>query len=357
MRIAVLGPIYSDSLAKCILYTLKDMGHDVVSLNPEANLLSGHLPDALYTKTFLNIKPLELFLLKAIPSLETYYYKNILVDLSKLEPDLIISTMWDIPAPVVEKLKKRPGSEPILVVWCPDALSNFDRQYIFDAPWDFLFFKDRYIVTFMRNKLGLNAHLLPLGCYPRWHRRVELSERERPIYECDITTAGALYYYRAKIFENFKEYNIKIWGPPPKPYMQSPLKQVWQGRYVGETDKAKAFNGAAIVLNTMHYAEIYGLNQRVFDANGCGGFQIVDDSPVIGDYFVPGKEIVVFGTLKELKEIIPYYLNRPEEREGIALSGYERAHKEHTFRHRLDAMFSIISEQNRNFQALQSSGS
>jgi len=134
--------------------------------------------------------------------------------------------------------------------------------------------------------------------------------------------------------------------------MQSQLKEAWQGRYVGEMDKAKAFNGAAIVLNTMHYAEIHGLNQRVFDACGCGGFQIVDQSPVLSEFFIPGKEVIAFSTLRELQEIIPYYLNHPREREEIALSGYDRAHREHTFRHRLEAMFAIISEQERNFQAL-----
>jgi spore maturation protein CgeB len=354
MRIAVLGPIYSDSFAKCILYTLMDMGHEVTSANPEETLLSGHLPDALYTRNFLNIKPLELFLLKAIPGLEVSYYKDSLRDLRKFEPDLIISTMWDIPTPVVKKFKKQSGRQPLLVVWCPDALSNFGRQYLFDAPWDFLFFKDSYVVDFMRNKLELNAHLLPLGCYPRWHRKVELSQEERRIYGCDITTAGSLYYYRAKILENFMEYDIKIWGLPPKPYMRSQIRRMWQGRYVGEIDKAKAFNGAAIVLNNMHFAEIRGLNQRLFDACGCGGFQIVDNSPVMREYFVTGKEIIVFNNMKELREIIPYYLNRPRERDEIAFSGYKRAHKEHTFRHRLEAMFAIISDQNRNFRALLS---
>jgi spore maturation protein CgeB len=352
MRIAVLGPISSDSFAKCILITLRDMGHEVISANPEESLISGHLSDTLYTRNFLNIKPLEVSLLKAFPRLEAYYYKNCLVDLINFEPDLIISTMWDIPTPVVEKLKKRPGREPLLVVWCPDALTNFGRQYIFDAPWDYLFFKDCYIVEFCRDNLELNAHLLPLGCYPGWHKKMELSPQEKAYYGCDITIAGALYYYRALIFEQFLEYRIKIWGLPPKPYVKSPLTACYQGKYVGELEKAKAFNGAAIVLNTMHYGEVRGLNQRVFDACGCGAFQIVNANPVLDEYFISGKEIIAFHNLKELRELIPYYLNRPLEREEIAHAGYARAHGEHTFGHRLGKMFTVIAQQNRNFQNL-----
>ncbi len=62
------------------------------------------------------------------------------------------------------------------------------------------------------------------------------------------------------------------------------------------------------------------------------------------------KRLVPFNTLKELQELVPYYLNRPREREQIAQAGYARAHREHTFQHRLEKMFSIIAEQNGNFK-------
>lgn len=334
MRLAVIGPIYSDSFAKCIAHALQDMDHETLSIDPDGGLWGSNI---------LKRKSIEMVLFKTCPALESFKWKRAIAEVKNFEPEIILSAMWDIPTAILEDLKKRPGREPLAVMWCPDALTQFRRQYVFVAPWDYLFFKDRYVVDFFREKLQLNAHLLPLACYPKWHRKVALTAEDQKIYGCEITTAGGFYHYRTKFFEHFMQYQMKLWGPPPGNYIKSPVLKFAQGRYVGELEKAKAFNGAAIVLNNMHYAEIMGVNQRVFDACGCGAFQIVDASPVMEDYFIPGKELVCFRNLKELQEVIPYYLNRPQEREEIAQAGYIRAHREHTFQHRLEKMLSVIS--------------
>ncbi len=335
MRIAVIGPIFSDSFAKCIVHALRDMGNETLSIEPE---------EGLWGSNILKRKSIEVALFKLYPALESFKWKRAIADVRNFQPEIILSVLWDIPPAILADLKKGPGRELTAVMWCPDHLTLFHRQYVFVAPWDYLFFKDRYIVDFFREKLQLNAHLLPLACYPKWHRKVALSPEEQEIYGCEITTAGGFYYYRTKFLEHFLQYQMKIWGPPPSNFIKSPVLKFAQGRYVGELEKAKAFNGAAIVLNNMHYAEIMGVNQRVFDACGCGAFQIVDASPVMADYFIPGKELVCFRNLKELQELIPYYLNRPQERAEIAQAGYQRAHREHTFQHRLEKMLHIISE-------------
>ncbi len=343
MRIVVIGAIFSDSFAKCITYALKDMGHEVQSINPEKGLLSGRLPDRWRSQNFLKIANLEHYLFKVWPGLETTIWKKPLQDIKRFEPDLILSTMWDMPPQIVEDMKKTRGKAPLAVVWCPDAISNLGLQYVFTAPWDFLFFKDQFIVDYCRS-IELNAHLLPLACYPRWHRQVELSPAERNYYGCDITIAGNLYGVRAKVFEEFLRYKVKIWGASPARTVKGPILQAHQHHYVGEIEKAKAFNAAAIVLNNMHYAEIQGLNKRAFEAAGCGAFQIISYLPVVEEYFVPGREIVVYRNLQELREIIPYYLNRPQERAEIAAAGYARAHAEHTYFHRLKVILSLIVE-------------
>jgi spore maturation protein CgeB len=344
MRIAVIGPIYSDSFAKCIVHTLLDMGHEVLSIDVERTMFSRYLSESLFIHNFLRLRSIETVLVKAFPAFETYKWRKAINQTKIFEPDIILSVIWDIPTEILESLKHGSGREPVAAMWCPDPLTNFQRQYIFVTPWDFLFFKDRYIVELFENKLQLNAHLLPLACYPKWHFKVELTPDEKKIYGCDITTAGSLYYYRTKFLENFMRYQVKIWGPPPSVYIKSPILKFAKGRYAGELEKAKAFNGAAIVLNNMHYGEILGLNQRVFDACGCGAFQIVDASPVMEEYFIPGQELVCFRDLKELQELIPYYLNRPQERAEIAQAGYLRAHAEHTFQHRLKKMLQIMAK-------------
>ncbi|WP_169311518.1 CgeB family protein [Desulfobacca acetoxidans] len=281
-------------------------------------------------------------MIKAIPELEVVIFRKALHELNRFEPELVLSTIWDIPPDVVSNFKKGPARTPITAVWCPDAMINFDRQYIFTAPWDYLFFTDEYIVEFFHN-LELNAHLLPLACYPGWHRQVRLTPEEKEFYGCDITTAGNLYGVRVKVFEQLLDYDVKIWGASPGRTITSPVRRFHQHRYVGELEKSKAFNAAAIVLNNMHYAAIRGLNKRAFEACGCGGFQLISDSSVLAQYFVPGQEVVVYRNLQELRELVPYYLNRPEERAAIAAAGYRRAQSEHTYHRRLETMLRIIA--------------
>jgi spore maturation protein CgeB len=92
----------------------------------------------------------------------------------------------------------------------------------------------------------------------------------------------------------------------------------------------------------MHYGEIEGVNCRLFEVAGCGAFQIADWKPALPDLFEPEHEIVTFHTRRELKEKVDYYLAHPEERQEIAGRAYARAHREHTYEVRLNAMFEIL---------------
>src|SRR5262249_53330060 len=114
------------------------------------------------------------------------------------------------------------------------------------------------------------------------------------------------------------------------------------GRVVFGLEKSKAFRAAKIVLNTMHFGEIEAVNQRAFDAAGCGAFQIIDENAALPELFEPGREIVTFRTLADLKEKVDYYLARPLERAEIAERAQRRAHAEHTMDHRIAVILDHV---------------
>jgi spore maturation protein CgeB len=115
------------------------------------------------------------------------------------------------------------------------------------------------------------------------------------------------------------------------------------GRGVYETDKCKAVAGAKIVLNSLHFAEINGLNCRTFEVSGCGGFQLMSYSPAIAEHFEIGKEVEVFHDRNELIEKVEYYLLEHEKREKIARAGQRRAYAEHTYSHRLSMLIDLVT--------------
>jgi len=116
-----------------------------------------------------------------------------------------------------------------------------------------------------------------------------------------------------------------------------------QGRCVYYEEKAKAFRGARIVVNNLHYGETWGVNVRCFEAAGAGAFQMVDWKPGLSQLFEDGKELISFRSVDELKQRIDFWLPRHAERRVIADAGMRRAHAEHTYRLRLKLLLDTLS--------------
>ena len=325
MKILVSGIIYPDSFARNIVVTLRAMGHSVRTTGPK--LSGGH--------TIL-LRQLLDFAKRAFAHLEERSYDTVIRETAGFGPDLILFP-GDQPHPrVIHKLRLECSAK--IVQWFPDAISNLDRQYILASEYDAVFFKDEYMAEFVQEKLGKMAYFLPQACNPMWHRRVVVTPADRQMYGCDLTVAGNLYWYRALMLEPFVDYDMKIWGKSVPRWLESPITRLHQNKYLAENEKAKAFCTAKIVLNNMHYAELLGCNLRLFEAAGCGAFQIVDWRPNLHKFFEPDKEIVTYRTRQELKEKVDYYLHQDDARQAIANCGYERAHREHTYEHRLNQL-------------------
>ncbi|HEV2380398.1 MAG TPA: glycosyltransferase [Terriglobia bacterium] len=330
MRILISGHIYPDSFARNIAAAAKDMGHTVLTVDPRP--IRRRLG---YAGTIL----LD-YLAKAIPPVETPGHRALVRSAERFEPDLVLIAHGTLDPMVVRQLRKVTTAR--LAAWYPDSLANLGRQYLLASDLDAWFFKDPYMVDMFRARLGLNAFYLPEACNPRWHRRVELSDSDRRHYGCDLTSACNMYYYRARILEMFANYNLKIWGSGFPFWLRSPLRAHYTNHYVAESEKSKAFNAAKIVVNTMYLAEVEGVNCRLFEAAGCGAFQIADWKPALPELFEPEREIVTFRSREELREKVDYYLARPEERQVIADRAYARAHREHTYENRLQRMFENL---------------
>lgn len=86
-------------------------------------------------------------------------------------------------------------------------------------------------------------------------------------------------------------------------------------------------------------------NASLFYIAGCGGFQITDDSRSdVERFFVPGKEIVLFHDVEELKEKVSYFLRHEEERNRVREAAYRRACSEHTYKHRIRSLMDAVEE-------------
>jgi spore maturation protein CgeB len=272
---------------------------------------------------------------------ERLFESRLLRAAQHFEPDLVLVTLGNQVSPKTIRRLRGVIKAPI-ACWCQDQMTTIGRQYLIGAEYDAVFVKDRHLQDlFSRMIKSTPYYYLPEACNPRVHRSEDLSVEQMARYGCDVMLAGTLYYYRQEILRQLADFEVKIWGLRPD-WLDYRLKAPHIGREVVAQDKARAVAGAKICLNTLHYGEVNGLNCRAFEIAGCGGFQLITSVPVLGEHFVPGEEIMAFNSSNQLVELIRYYLAHPELTKLIARRAQGRAHREHTYEHRLSDIFRIV---------------
>ena len=266
--------------------------------------------------------------------------KALLRKVAEFQPSLVLVILGNQLSPKTVARLRAQTTAP-LVCWCQDQMTTLGRQYLLGSGYDAVFVKDRYLQDlFSRMIKSTSFHYLPEACNPRVHRIVEPDETERARLQCEVMIAASLYYYRQEILQQLSEFDLKVWGYRPD-WLVYRLRAWHGGAEIVMDDKAKALRAARICLNTLHFAEVNGLNCRAFEIAGCGGFQLVNSVPVLAEHFEPGREVASFDSVDHLIEQIRYYLRNPAEAASIASRGQARAHADHTYEHRLHDIFEI----------------
>tara|TARA_R110001599_G_scaffold353465_1_gene593090 strand:+ start:63 stop:1139 length:1077 start_codon:yes stop_codon:yes gene_type:complete len=339
MNILVIGKFYEEGFARHIAETLEVMGHSI------ARYEFGNAPHRLKWRVGQRLDQIakNLYLLTDnIPAIRSWRARALWKVAEKKSTELVIVCHDFLWSREVDELKCRTDAK--VVMWFPDSLINIGKGHFMNASYDALFFKDPYIVNSLKEVLASPVYYLPECFNPRKHWLPEENIGDDSKYRCDITIVGNSHAYRIAFFKRLAACDVKQWGSQP-PLWLSPdaLGGMFQGRQVLNHEKVRAFRGAKIVINNLHYSEIWGVNVRAFEVAGSGSFQMVDWRPGLGDLFEDGLELVSFRGIQDLKEKIEYWLPRDKERRAIASAGMKRAHSEHTYRHRLTLLLETVA--------------
>jgi spore maturation protein CgeB len=339
MKILVVGKFSTEQFALHIEETLLNMGHIVFRY--EHGLNEGNSGSLLSTR-LKQIRRVFYDALSTLSQFQRIRANNIVAFAVNKCPDIIIVSHDFLMPEEIKIIKKETGTT--IVLWFPDSIGMFGRAYFLNGGYDALFFKDPYIVCYLKNKTSLPVYYLPECFNPRSLGEVEIKEIDKKKYECDLTTAGNIYPYREAFFQQIIGYKIKIWVNPPPTWMDiNKISEFLQYRFVADNEKVKAFRTAKIVINSLNPAEIWGLNARAFEIAGARGFQLIDWRPGLNQLFNDGKEVVSFSSIADLKRKIDHYLVHDCEREAIAHAGMQRAIRDHTYEIRLDLLLSTIA--------------
>lgn len=104
------------------------------------------------------------------------------------------------------------------------------------------------------------------------------------------------------------------------------------------------FRASKINLNPTMRPIRCGLPQRIWDILGCGGFLMTNSQKEITDCFEPGVHLETYDSIPELIDKCAYYLEHDEERERIALAGYEEVKARGSVLTRVTQMIKMSTE-------------
>ena len=263
----------------------------------------------------------------------------------RYKPDIaIVAGGHRISANSIKTLKKR---NILCVLWTIDAPHNF--QPILDvAPfYDQIFCQGTEAVEILQNEGQKNVDWLPVGCDPKYQKKVELKKSEIEKFKKDIVFVGSYYPNRWQILNELKEFNLGIWGPgwnKAKNSNKSPI--VIQGVHLDHDSWVKIYSAAKIVI-IIHYQNglvpCYQASPKIFEALSCNSFVLVDRQKDVFSLFKDKTHLVGFDNITDLKVKISYYLKNSEERKKIAEAGNSEVLKKHLYIHRIKKLLKTLN--------------
>lgn len=337
MNITVVGSFDTENFGLHIAENLEHMGHQV------RRVASTKRHDAFQRYGRLNsiLRVVDRQLHFASAKTRRFVEKPVLAEIGAAPADLVITTFDFFRKEELDVIRKAlPGVK--IVMWFPDHVKSFDRAFFMTAGYDALFFKDPFIVKNLYDIYEMNVFYLPEAFSKLRHTVTDDFAARQAEYDCDIAMIGSQHSFRVPLLEKLLDFDIKLYGVGNPWWLNTDkIKKFYTGKFAADHEKANAFCGAKISLNTLYFAEVEGVNVRAFEIAGSGGFQLVQWKPGLEDLFVVGKEVAAYHTAAELRQKIRYYLDHPEERKAIAAAGKARAWAEHSYEPRLQRMIDM----------------
>jgi spore maturation protein CgeB len=324
MRVGVVGGAAPDEFAAHIADALRQLGHE-----PAAFELT--VPRRRRDQAVLAARQL-------LPRLDERAQQRISRAVLAAGCELVINIDLRLAPRVVAQLRAH-GVK--VAFWFPDAVSNLGRQLMVLAPYNALFFKDPHMVRHLSAFLATPVHYLPEACNPRVHRPAG-----NVAAEPYLAVVGNMYPSRVRLLERLaaKGIPLALFGAGfPRWLGPTPLAPLHRGRPVFGAEKARVFRTAAGVLNTLHPAEVDGMNARLFEAAGSGGAVLTEFRSALPALFAPEQEVLAFTDFDELVGQAQRLLGDAGLAARLGDAAARRAHRDHSYERRVAALLDQVA--------------
>jgi hypothetical protein len=161
----------------------------------------------------------------------------------------------------------------------------------------------------------------------------------------NIVFVGGPTPERVTHLEAVADLGLSVYGYGEDEWKASPSLAPCCNPPIDERDALNAcYNGARISVNVTRPHGSSSLNMRVYEAMASGSLMLTDDKSDAHTLFEPGKEIVVYKTLADLRAKAVWLLENEDERKRIAEAGRKRVLREHTYAARMTEAAPLIEQ-------------
>ncbi len=341
LHVAVVGPIYGGSLpiARYVVEALEALGHRVSwldhSVHHESYHAFGTFRDDRH-RLAMQSRFAEVLSLSTI------------THLAEDPPDLVLAmAQAPLTLAVLQHLRKK---KFLTAMWFVENYRHLTYWQQLAAGYDYWFvIQQGECLEALKRAGAAHVHYLPMAADPSIHRPLTLTLAEQQEYGADVSFVGAGYANRRHHLPQWlsKDWTFKLWGNEWEGAAN--LHHVLQrnGARIDTETCMKVFNATAVNLN-LHSCSGMGLdsqpdfvNPRTFELAACGAFQLVDDRTLLPDLFT-SDEVVSFRRTEDVPQLIQMWLTDPDGRRGRAEASRRRVLRDHTYRHRLQALLTTV---------------
>jgi spore maturation protein CgeB len=330
--------------------SLRKLGHNVDAFMRNAPAVFGW--QASRSQRFTGGKTLAALISvisSRVPRLQPDYAvrnRRLLAKVKRCEPDVILLTGGNhiIFPETLARIKADYGCKLVYLSGVSPIVFSHDLERRAAPLYDLVIVNDYYHGIQWLELGAKQMEALPISaCDPDYHRPYALTESERAEFGCEVGFVGTLapdnlYSTRVQALEAVRECGLGIWSihaiPPA-------LRACYRGPALGER-VLRALCGSKVQVNPHGNFMRYGGNMRLFEASGCGVFQIADDLPGASKWFTPGETIVTYRDHDHLRELTAYYLRHDAERQQIAQAARTHVYAHHTYDHRMAALVDLL---------------
>ncbi len=260
--------------------------------------------------------------------------------IEEARPDLFLTLFgFDVSRESLQWMRGR--DLPSACWWINDPF-QFQRSVRKAPYYDFVFSNSCVCPSQYLQAGAPHAYFLPTACAPGVHRPRPPEER----YRSEVCFAGDWSALRERMVEALVgRFRVRIFGPwSEKLAPGSALRASLVDGFFSPDEMAVMFSSAAVVLNlhTWFGEHDHGLNPRLFEAAGCGAYQLVDWKREIPQLFEVPAEIACYRALDEIPALVEAALADPARARAAAVSAQRRAHRDHTYRARMQTLLATV---------------